>query len=214
MERIIDPRLFRLEAAHIDWLAASRQAGEPHSDALSERSRLTCALRWHVAAHRGNYQAGVERGIGLPTGPFQVFRRPSINLPPLPVASTEVFGWPFLLDTRVRRFDDLYGMIRVDVEHAGRSDGRRPGRSERSGVRADPVRRPCRWRHDRAARRRHGWDRLPPDVLGEQHRRRPPIGVRIARRLATASSSWACRSGPPSGRPSETTPNPKACSAT
>ena len=116
MERIVDPRLFRLEAAHIDWLAAIRQAGEPHSDALSERSRLTCALRWHVAAHRGNYQAGTERGIGLPSGPFQVFRRPSINLPPMPVASTEVFGWPFLLDTRVRRFDDLYGMIRVDVD--------------------------------------------------------------------------------------------------
>ena len=120
MERIIDPRLFRLEAAHIDWLAAIRQAGEQHSDALerfrtSQRSRLTCALRWHVAAHRGNYQAGTERGIGLPSGPFQVFRRPSINLPPMPVASTEVFGWPFLLDTLVRRFDDLYGMIRVDV---------------------------------------------------------------------------------------------------
>lgn len=120
MERVIDARLFTVEAAHIDWLVAIRQAGDLHGDAFSrfrtsERSRLTCALRWHVAAHRGNYQDGEDRGIGLPTGPFQVFRRPSLNVAPDPVASDEVFGWPLLMQMRVRRFDELYGMIRLHV---------------------------------------------------------------------------------------------------
>jgi len=125
VDRIIDARLFTVEAAHIDWAEAIRRAGGFDRDArraavgTSEQTRRTCALRWHVAAHRGNYDAGFDggkdRGIGLPTGPFQVFRRPSLDVGPKPIDSDEVFGWPLLTTMRVRRFDDLYGMLRLDV---------------------------------------------------------------------------------------------------
>jgi hypothetical protein len=99
MNRIVDPSLFVAEAVHIDWLVAARKRGQL-GDATSHTTsragavrasrlvgavhegrtaRLTAALRWHVAAHRGNFDGERDRGIGLPTGPFTVWRRASFS---------------------------------------------------------------------------------------------------------------------------------------
>lgn len=84
MRRIVDPNVFTVEAAHIDWLLELRKRRRLHerrSQPTEKRSRYSTALRWHVAAHRGNPGGddGRDQGIGLPTGPFVVWRRPSVS---------------------------------------------------------------------------------------------------------------------------------------
>ena len=83
--RIVDPRLFAVEAAYVDWtrvlrhhagsVGFARLAAQQPDDKLG----VTVALRWHVNATRGNVMGpDDERGIGLPTGPF-TWRRPSFG---------------------------------------------------------------------------------------------------------------------------------------
>ena len=122
MDRIVDPYLFTVEAAHIDWMVQIRQRGELQGAILeqfkkSKRSRFTCALRWHVAAHRGNFQGDKERGIGLPTGPFTVYRRVSSTIGPSPIAfETHTSG--FLIGVRTLHFEEPMGMVRLTINSA------------------------------------------------------------------------------------------------
>jgi hypothetical protein len=124
--RIVDNNLFVVEAALIDWLGVLRDKGQstgPAADAFkrSGRARFSVALRWHLAAHRGNPRfepdkPPVEQGIGLPTGPFTVWRRPSLppgNLSPVGLSTFDFL----LLGQRVVRFDRRLGMARVTVTH-------------------------------------------------------------------------------------------------
>jgi hypothetical protein len=80
--RVVDQTLLALEAAHFNWEAMmGSHPGLLSSEQFQRlvrrgRDRET-ALRWHVAGHRGNFTAASERGIGLPTGPFTVWRRES-----------------------------------------------------------------------------------------------------------------------------------------
>lgn len=75
--RVIDPRLFWAESALLNWA----QIHELHEYAPVEGFEPSrewafrqVALRWHVYA--GTSDRRVHRPIGLPTGPFTVWRRP------------------------------------------------------------------------------------------------------------------------------------------
>ena len=77
--RIVDQTLFAAEAAYVDWAIMLRRRNVELPPNFDERFS---ALRWHVAAHHGNVLSFDgeflgERGIGLPTGPFTVWRRES-----------------------------------------------------------------------------------------------------------------------------------------
>lgn len=84
--RIVDPRLFAVEAAYVDWTRVLRlHAGSVGFARMAawnpdDKLGITVALRWHVNATQGNVMGpDDERGIGLPTGPFTVWRRPSFG---------------------------------------------------------------------------------------------------------------------------------------
>src|SRR5436190_22320531 len=72
--RIVDPRLFIVEAALIDW---NKEARRRRLSIKPRGPAVVVALRWHVNGAAGNPASGKDRGIGLPTGPFTVWRRPS-----------------------------------------------------------------------------------------------------------------------------------------
>ena len=72
--RIVDPRLFIVEAALIDWNVEARRRKR---DVKARGPAVVVALRWHVNGAAGNPSTDGDRGIGLPTGPFTVWRRPS-----------------------------------------------------------------------------------------------------------------------------------------
>jgi hypothetical protein len=125
--RIVDSAWFSLEAAYIDWLTVLRQRHQLDAGLLARAmtihqptgpfrgAPLTVALRWHLNAGRGNLDAdGNDRGIGLPTGPFTVWRRPST-----PTEFEEAVGFDlvnFFGGIRVARFDRRLAMARLEVD--------------------------------------------------------------------------------------------------
>ncbi|MBE2319354.1 hypothetical protein DVA67_025485 [Solirubrobacter sp. CPCC 204708] len=75
--RIVDPRLFIVEAAMIDWNVEARRR---KLDVKPRGFPRVVALRWHINGAAGNLGPdGKDRGVGLPTGPFTVWRRPSFS---------------------------------------------------------------------------------------------------------------------------------------
>lgn len=68
-DRRIDPSLLLAEGALISWLGVAR-SHPPDDRGLegAERARTVLALHWHVASR-----------LGLPAGPFQVWRRSPVE---------------------------------------------------------------------------------------------------------------------------------------
>ena len=125
--RIVDSRWLALEAAYIDWLIIMRQRHQLDPGRLASAmtihqptgafrgARLTVALRWHLNAGRGNVDGdGRHRGIGLPTGPFTVWRRPSFRTELEEEVDFDVVRFPGGI--RVARFARRLAMARLELE--------------------------------------------------------------------------------------------------
>lgn len=89
---IVDPDRFLLAAALVDYMALARR-DEQHLAAVlrrDQRARKLVQLRWMMSP-----------ALGYPTGPFEVWRRPALNVQlekPLPLQGTgtalhTLFGW-------------------------------------------------------------------------------------------------------------------------
>ena len=128
-ERIVDPRLFIVESALIHWASEARERGLK----IERRGpQFVVALRWYINGARPNPanapaidvpgDADVQIpevklpdvGIGLPTGPFTVWRRPAqataaeqpIGFTPLPLTS---------INGQVVKFDEPLAMVRLTL---------------------------------------------------------------------------------------------------
>ncbi|MDQ3675643.1 MAG: hypothetical protein M3401_02385 [Actinomycetota bacterium] len=112
--RIVDPRLFVIEAGLIDWLSEARRQ-KARIDV--EGAPVVVALRWHINGASGNPggPGGKDRGIGLPTGPFTVWRRHSFAgqaEKPVGFTTTNMF----LVTGRLVLFDEPVAMARLSVD--------------------------------------------------------------------------------------------------
>jgi hypothetical protein len=119
--RIVDSTRFVVEGVWLDWLQILKGKGitsGPLVDAFVKggKARYAVALRWHLAAHHGNLQNGKDQGIGLPTGPFTVWRRPSLDTGLEKPVGFDLVGYA-LLGVSAIRFDRRLAMARVQVTH-------------------------------------------------------------------------------------------------
>jgi hypothetical protein len=112
--RVVDPRLFAVDAALIDWTLECQKRG------IEFAGGRDVALRWHLNCVCGNLdEHGVDRGIGLPTGPFTVWRRLSSASD-----AEEQITWfqsesgPFD-DGWILRFEKPLAMVRLHIAGEG-----------------------------------------------------------------------------------------------
>ena len=117
--RLIDARLFWVESALLDWIAIYGSSQRQPIDVVvpdidnPDFALRQAALRWNVNA--GNHVLGTEDPIGLPTGPFTVWRRRPLPLGDLeqPLTVTPLGG--LFLGYRLVNFDRTVATVTLDV---------------------------------------------------------------------------------------------------
>lgn len=100
--RIYDPTVLKAQGALVDFTALLRQLGHSAAGAIGDRKLRRLLLRWQT-----------NPGVGLPTEPFKVWRRPAMPVGQLHPVGFEVLPIPFYT---VIQFDTPLAAVGIRLE--------------------------------------------------------------------------------------------------
>ena len=108
MPRIVDTTRFEAQGALIDWLVVARRLGQFETGALAGvRVPRVLQLRWMIHGE-----------LGLPSGPFVVWRRPRKQKQLVPL-NVDISTLGFLFGARLVDWHETMSAVEVDVSGAG-----------------------------------------------------------------------------------------------